>query len=120
MKAILEMEMPEHCAACKLSVSTGEWLTCSVVSSTRRVNHPYVRDEYCPLKIVRDAEEPKPLGLPAMTLRDYFAGQALNGILANPKKFPTGIYANGKAIAQKAYYCADEMLAAREAAAHES
>jgi hypothetical protein len=43
-----------------------------------------------------------------MTLRDYFAGQALNTIT-------TKDYFNTTEMAQRAYYIADAMLAAREA-----
>jgi hypothetical protein len=46
-----------------------------------------------------------------MTLRDYFAGQALMGILNN-----AGCFANMKDsdVAENAYHAADAMLAARE------
>lgn len=60
-------------------------------------------------------DEPK-----AMTLRDWFAGQALNGLLA--MHGPHGhIKIGGKELgtltdfARIAYSCADEMLKAREA-----
>jgi len=46
-----------------------------------------------------------------MTLRDYFAGQALMGILNN-----AGCFADMKDsdVAENAYHAADAMLAARE------
>jgi hypothetical protein len=48
---------------------------------------------------------------PGMTLRDYFAGQALMGILNN-----AGCFANMKDsdVAENAYHAADAMLTARE------
>ena len=45
-----------------------------------------------------------------MTLRDWFAGQALAGILAD-----TNIKAEPKPVAKVCYACADAMLAARGA-----
>lgn len=62
-----------------------------------------------------------------MTLRDYFAGQALAGLMANPERYNyiasqvrtyqlTQEEASAKN-ARKAYYLADAMLAARAAAA---
>ena len=49
-------------------------------------------------------------GLPGMTLRDYFAGQALNGHLSD------GAYrlADAEDIAKWSYQCADAMLPARK------
>jgi|DEB0MinimDraft_3_1074331.scaffolds.fasta_scaffold102566_1 hypothetical protein len=47
-------------------------------------------------------------GDPGMTLRDWFAGQALSGMSANPE-----IYGKPSTYAADAYKCADEMLAAR-------
>jgi len=44
-----------------------------------------------------------------MTLRDWFAGQALAGVLANS---PRDLYEHDYAVF--AYKCADAMLAARE------
>jgi hypothetical protein len=45
---------------------------------------------------------------PGMTLRDWFAGQALQGLLASTKT------SDGLAIAKDAYILADAMLEARE------
>jgi hypothetical protein len=45
-----------------------------------------------------------------MTLRDYFAAKAMQGILADPNGNPSVDYAN---IAKYAYRLADEMLKAR-------
>lgn len=44
-----------------------------------------------------------------MTLRDYFAGQALQGLLSREKPF------SFDAAAEKSYELADAMLSAREA-----
>jgi hypothetical protein len=44
---------------------------------------------------------------PGMTLRDWFAGQALQGLLASTKT------SDGLAIAKDAYILADAMLRAR-------
>lgn len=46
---------------------------------------------------------------PGMTLRDYFAGQALAGMLACP-----GVNLSEEGYAHSAYRFADAMLAARE------
>jgi hypothetical protein len=51
-------------------------------------------------------------GEEGMTLRDYFAGQALNGILMNYTTERFGISENS--IADHAYKLADAMLAERE------
>ena len=48
-----------------------------------------------------------------MTLRDYFAGQALAGICANPNWQPTDV----ASVAQDAYAHADAMLSARNGGA---
>lgn len=45
-----------------------------------------------------------------MTLRDWFAGQALAGICANPDWHPTDV----QSVARDAYAHADAMIAARE------
>lgn len=64
-----------------------------------------------------DAED---AGVPCgLTIRDYFAGQALAGLLANCYRRPDGEYANSfhpNTIAHEAYVCADAMLKAREEA----
>lgn len=51
-----------------------------------------------------------------MTLRDYFAAKALQGLCAamGPDYSPARII-NGEGVAQDAYYLADDMLKAREA-----
>ena len=49
-----------------------------------------------------------------MSLRDYFAGQALVGLLAMPASLD-GMGKTDKLIAQYAYAVADAMLAARDA-----
>jgi len=48
---------------------------------------------------------------PGMTLRDYFAGQALMGILNNAECFAKMKDAD---VAENAYHAADAMLVARE------
>lgn len=50
---------------------------------------------------------------PGMTLRDYFAGQALIGVLARENQFQ-------HIAAREAYELADEMLARREQSGGES
>jgi hypothetical protein len=117
MKAILEMEMPDLCAGCPLCKNDKGRFVCMAEIPHRAVKHPNVRALFCPLKIVsaetpypdtdtEELETPKPLVLPAMTLRDYFAGQALAGGL------------NGSPLERVsfAYKCASAMLAAREEA----
>lgn len=49
-------------------------------------------------------------GCPGMTLRDYFAGQALAGVCANP----TSGCNTSRDLAHWAYQCADMMLLQRE------
>jgi hypothetical protein len=49
---------------------------------------------------------------PGMTLRDWFAGQALMGCISGNYKMFTTIYA--PALAKTSYVIADAMLAARE------
>lgn len=56
---------------------------------------------------------------PGMTLRDWFAGQALSGMLAHSTRYRPrdGAPANWhEAIAQEAYEIADAMIASREVA----
>lgn len=54
--------------------------------------------------------------VPGMTLRDWFAGQALAGICANPNWQPTDV----SSVAQDAYAHADAMIAASaQEASHE-
>ena len=56
--------------------------------------------------------------LNGMTLRDYFAGQALAGLLANPTLDVTNKSGDGESdsdiIAKACFYFADAMLAERE------
>lgn len=50
-----------------------------------------------------------------MTLRDYFAAAALQGLLASPKDLKIdGEFATGRELAKLAYSAADAMLKARE------
>lgn len=53
-----------------------------------------------------------------MSLRDWFAGQALAGILADPNCDPI-VGDSLKELAHGAYACADAMLKAREDKPHE-
>lgn len=54
-----------------------------------------------------------------MTLRDWFAGQALAGVIANPDASPmcigAGFHGSKAMIAEYAYAAADAMIAARKA-----
>ena len=74
----------------------------------------YVNDETClgktkePLFLVRDG-----LVQPIIGLRDYFAGQALAGLLSNADYIPMK-KSNVDSFAQNAYMVADAMLAHRE------
>lgn len=52
-----------------------------------------------------------------MTLRDYFAAAALQGVLASPTFWGEKFQGNIQQAAFCAYDCADSMLKAREAAA---
>lgn len=52
-----------------------------------------------------------------MTLRDYFAAAALQGVLASPVFWGEKFQGNIQQAAFCAYDCADSMLKAREAAA---
>lgn len=49
-----------------------------------------------------------------MTLRDYFAAKALQGLLANEQAAPFGMSARPDDYAQKAYRQADAMIEARQ------
>lgn len=51
---------------------------------------------------------------PGMTLRDYFAAKAMQGLLSNDQCKPFGMSASATDIAKKSYLMADEMLRARE------
>ncbi len=60
--------------------------------------------------VVADANDPGfKLGTPGMSLRDWFAGMALQGMLANPHRQ----ILSGRAAAVDAYISADAMLAER-------
>jgi hypothetical protein len=57
-------------------------------------------------------------GLDGMSLRDYFAAQALTGVLASAAEKYLDAYGPGRAherIAEDAYFLADAMLVARSA-----
>lgn len=49
-----------------------------------------------------------------MSLRDYFAAKAMQGLLSNDQCKPFGMSASATDIAKKSYLMADEMLRARE------
>ncbi|HEG4393291.1 TPA: hypothetical protein SD378_001910 [Morganella morganii] len=51
---------------------------------------------------------------PGMTLRDYFAAKAMQGLLSNDQCKPFRMSASATDIAKKSYLMADEMLRARE------
>jgi hypothetical protein len=50
-----------------------------------------------------------------MTLRDYFAAKALQGLIASPRGTPDGRDATDTYYAKCAYLVADAMMKAREA-----
>ena len=50
-----------------------------------------------------------------MTLRDYFAAKAMQGLIASPRGTPDGSNATDEYYAKCAYIMADAMLKAREA-----
>ena len=49
-----------------------------------------------------------------MTLRDYFAAKAMQGLIASPRGTPNGADATDTYYAEMAYIMADAMLAERE------
>lgn len=51
---------------------------------------------------------------PGMTLRDYFAAKAMQGILANPGQLDNITESNAAWVVKDAYLMADAMLKARE------
>ena len=55
------------------------------------------------------------LHVTGMTLRDYFAAKAMQGLLASPRGTPDGSDATDVYYAKCAYLVADAMLKAREA-----
>ncbi len=62
-----------------------------------------------------DYYDEKPIGLtPGMTLRDYFAAQALTGLLACYAKTQTQQFPYSSDISERAYEVADAMLEARD------
>lgn len=62
-----------------------------------------------PQHVCENCQDPMTGNFVGMTLRDYFAGQALIGLLSNPESM--GLSTN---ISFKAYNLADAMLAERE------
>lgn len=54
-------------------------------------------------------------GLPGMTLRDYFAAKAMQGLLASPRGTVDDSPMTDKLVAGNAYIVADAMLEARKA-----
>jgi hypothetical protein len=50
-----------------------------------------------------------------MTLRDYFAAKAMQGLIASPRGTPDGSDATDEYYAKNAYIMADAMLKARQA-----
>lgn len=59
-----------------------------------------------------DASIQRGTGCDGMSIRDYFAGQALAGMMANPGR--VGAEAKFTGWATQAYYFADAMLKARK------
>jgi hypothetical protein len=59
---------------------------------------------------------PRPMvaAAPGMTLRDWFAGQAMQGLIASPRGPVNGGTVTDSWVAENAYIVADAMLAARE------
>jgi hypothetical protein len=55
------------------------------------------------------------LHITGMTLRDYFAAKAMQGLIASPRGTPDGSDATDEYYAKNAYIMADAMLKAREA-----
>ncbi len=55
-----------------------------------------------------------PLSCDGMTLRDYFAAKAMQGLIASPRGTPDGKDATDTYYAKCAYLMADAMLKARE------
>jgi len=51
---------------------------------------------------------------PCMTLRDYFAAKAMQGLIASPRGPASGEDATDKWVAKTAYLVADAMLSQRE------
>jgi len=113
MKAILEIEAPESCEECGLYRYKRNLTNLPFCMGCNKVlGNLGDRAPFCPLKYVPEPETPEASETPLfkdMTLRDYFAGQALAGLLADANYRPP-LDGFGK----KAYVCADAMLAARE------
>lgn len=51
-----------------------------------------------------------------MTLRDYFAAQAMQGLIASPRKLQGKSDITDEDYAEAAYWIADKMMKARDAA----
>ena len=54
------------------------------------------------------------IGYAGMTLRDYFAAKAMQGLIASPRGTPNGEDATTDYYAKMAYLMADAMIAERE------
>lgn len=59
---------------------------------------------------------PEAQASPGMTLRDWFAGQALVGLMSHPNAENSPLFGNATHFAVDAYIAADAMLAEREKA----
>jgi hypothetical protein len=54
-------------------------------------------------------------GLKGMTLRDWFAGQAMQGMLSNPANYGSSHeWRDDATVAEQAYEIADDMIKARK------
>jgi hypothetical protein len=124
MKAILEIEMPESCAGCALLRKHPALISECFIAKITVGEYKDSRPTFCPLKIVEMPEHTeipkhnKLVMFPAMTLRDYFAGQALKTLSMRPVGMDLaeakGILGIIEADARVSYAYADAMLAARE------
>ena len=66
-------------------------------------------------KIEQAFPNPHRTDMTGMTLRDYFAAKAMQGLIASPRGTPDGSDATDEYYAKCAYLVADAMLKAREA-----
>ena len=66
-------------------------------------------------KIEQAFPNPHRTDMTGMTLRDYFAAKAMQGLIASPRGTPDGSDATDEYYAKCAYIMADAMLKAREA-----
>jgi hypothetical protein len=80
----------------------------AIKSNILNNNHPAFPVQAYP----GDAANPKVRPNTGMSMRDYFAGQALNGLLANPEDTSDGV--EFEDIADYAYNMANVMLVRRE------